>query len=337
MKEVKGTMDKVLVTGATGFIGREVLSQLRAQGKQVTALGRTPPEDKDVPFIKADLTDAVSLEQALGTASFNFIIHTASLPGDTGDPQQMVRVNLNGCHNLLEYARKARVGRFVLTSSISAYEWYPATRFNPPDYMPVDEDHLCRPKDMYSTTKRMQELLALTYHHQYGVPATALRLTAVIGPRGKGGGRGWLSFAQKLDEARSVQVPHFSAQELCHYVDLRDVGRMHLAAAEHPSAVGEIFNCCGPGPTRGNEFAEVLRQLVPGIEVEYDFPWSMAQGGELVFSMSKAKKLIDFEPIHSFADSVKSIKDWVDAGGLGREAAPRNESYTGGIGKMGEN
>lgn len=308
-------MDSVLVTGATGYVGWEVVEQLSALGKEVTALGRTRPA-QEIPFIQADLTDAEGLERNLAGNAFDCIMHIASLPGDTGNPQEMLRVNVNGCLNLLEYGRKIQVKRFVLASSISAYEWYPATKFNPPDYLPVDEAHPCRPRDMYSITKRMQELLAMTYYHQYRVPTAALRLTAVVGPRGKGGGRGWREFAAKLAEGKCVQVPHFSAEELCHYVDLRDVARMFIAAAQHPGAVGEIFNCCGPGPATGLEFMEIVRKLVPGIKVEFGFPWSMAQGGKISFDMSKAKRLMGFEPRYTLADSIKSIKDWIDSGGL---------------------
>lgn len=326
-------MNKILVTGATGYVGREVMRQLKASDKQVTALGRTFPADEKNDFIQADLTDASGLEKALSGRSFDCIMHIASLPGDTGDPQQMVRVNVNGCQNLLEYSRKAQVKRFVLTSSISAYEWYPATSFNPPDYMPVDEKHPCRPKNIYATTKRMQELLVMTYYYQYGLPTTALRLTAVVGPQGRGGGRNWREFAEKLAEGKSVQVPHFSSDELCHYVDLRDVARMHIAAATHPGAVGEIFNCCGPGPTSGSEFAEIVQCLVPGIKVEYGFPWSMAQGGEIAFDMSKAKRLMDFEPRYTLADSIKSIKNWIDAGGLIGETSVLDRTFCAGIKK----
>jgi len=328
-------MERVLVTGATGYVGNEVRRQLIALGKEVTGLGRTLP-DENFSFIQADLTDTSSLERSLSGYSFDCIMHIASLPGDTGDPQQMVRININGCLNILEYARKSKISRFVLASSISAYEWYPATKFNPPDYLPVDEDHPCRPKDMYSTTKRMQELLAITYYHQYGVPVTVLRLTAVVGPHGKGGGRGWWEFAEKLAEGKSVQVPHLSAEELCHYVDLRDVARMFITVAENPKAVGEIFNCCGPGPTRGSEFAEIVKKMVPGIEAEYGFPWSMAQGGEVSFSMSKAKRLIGFEPQYTLADSLKSIKDWIDTGGLKKEKRiTADASYGTGVEKKG--
>ncbi len=325
-------MESVLVTGATGYVGGEVVRQLAALGKEVTALDRMLPREK-LAFIQADLTDVTQLQQALCGRSFDCVMHLASLPSDTGDATQMVQVNVNGCQNILEWARQAKVGRFVLASSISAYEWYPATKFSPPDYMPVDEEHPCRPRDMYSTTKRMQELLAMTYFHQYGLPTTALRLTAVVGPHGRGGGRSWRKFAESLAEGKRVQVPHFSATELCHYVDLRDVARMFIVAGEHPAAVGEIFNCCGPRPTRGSEFAEILERLVPGIEVDFGFPWSMAQGGEIAFDGSKAKKLLDFEPLYTMEDSIRSIKDWVDAGGLQAKSVTCDQEYGAGLAK----
>jgi nucleoside-diphosphate-sugar epimerase len=318
-----------LVTGGTGYVGREIVRQLRAHGKEVTVLSRSAP-DGDLPFIQADCTDRAALDRALGDRRFDAVIHAASLPGDTGDPLQMVSVNIDGLQNMLQFAVRSKAQRFVLTSSVSAYEWYPATKFKAPDYQPVDEEHPCRPRDMYSTTKRMQELLALTYWHQFQLPVVVLRLTAVVGPGGRGGGRGWREFAQQLAGGMLVQIPHFSEEELCHYVDLRDVGRMHIVAAEHPNAVGEVFNCCGPGPTRGSEFAVIVRQLVPGIRVECGFPWSMAQGGEISFSMEKARRLIGFVPELTLEDAVGSIKEWVDAGGL-EDSAGSTERFDGGI------
>jgi nucleoside-diphosphate-sugar epimerase len=324
-------METVLVAGGCGYVGSEAVRQLVALGKKVAALDCSPPE-QDVECIEADLTDAAGLMTALQGRSFDCIMHFASLPGDTGNPTQMVRVNVDGCQNLLECARQLKVARVVVASSISAYEWYPATKFNPPDYMPVDEEHPCRPKDMYSTTKRVQELLALTYYHQFGLGVTVLRLTAVVGPQGRGGGRGWGEFARQLAEGKAVQVPHFSAEELCHYVDRRDVARMFVAAAEHPAAVGQIFNCCGPAPTRGSEFITILQRLSPGIRVDFGYPWSMAQGGEIAFSMAKAERLLGFTPMYTIGDSLRSIKDWIDNGGLTEEKSSRTGSYTAGIG-----
>ena len=242
----------------------------------------------------------------------------------------MVKVNINGCQHLLEFSRKSTVKRFVLASSLSAYEWYPGTKFSPPDYLPVDENHPCRPKDMYSTTKRIQELLTMTYYHQYKVPVTILRLTAVVGPGGKGGGRSWRKFAEQLAEGQKIQIPHFTPEELCHYVDIRDVGRMFLAAAEHPKAIGETFNCAGPKPIRGFEFEEIVKKLIPNIKVEYGFPWSMAQGNEMALDMTKAEKLIGFKPKYTMEDTIKCIKEWIDSGGFEKEPV-KKESFQDGV------
>ena len=312
-------MNNILVTGATGYVGGEVVKQLKKLGKKVTALGRTFPK-KEIIYIQADITDQEELKKALKDKSFNYIMHIASLPGDTGNPLQMVKVNINGCQNILEFARESKAKRFILASSLSACGWYPGTKYNPPDYLPVDEKHLCRPKDMYSTTKRMQELLALTYYYQYKLPITILRLTAVVGPGGKGGGRSWRKFAESLAEGKKIQIPHFSPEELCHYVDNRDVARMFITAVEHPNAIGEIFNCAGPKPIRGFEFAAIVKELVPGIKVEYGFPWSMAQGKEMAIDMTKAEKLINFKPKYTMVETIKSIKEWIDLGGLEKEA-----------------
>jgi len=323
-------VETFLVTGGTGYVGLEIVRQLLALGREVTVLDRSTP-DEDLPFIRADCTDRPALDLALGDRRFDAVIHAASLPGDTGDPQQMVNVNIHGLQNVLQFAVRSKAQRFVLSSSVSAYEWYPATKFKAPDYQPVDEEHPCRPRDMYSTTKRMQELLALTYWHQFQLPVVVLRLTAVVGPGGRGGGRAWREIAEELADGTLVQIPYFSEQELCHYVDLRDVGRMHIVAAEHPNAVGEVFNCCGPGPTWGSEFAAIMRKLAPGIRVECGFPWSMAQGGEISFSMEKARRLIGFVPEFTLEDAVRSIKVWVDAGGLADGSAGSTERFEGGV------
>ncbi len=322
-------MNTVLVAGATGFVGREVARHVAGAGRRVTGLARHGPHSED--FVCTDISNMTQLERALGGAAFDCIMHLASCPGDTGNPEEMVAVNVRGCLNLLEYARRHSCRRFVLAGSISAYEWYPATKFHRADYLPVDEEHPCRPRDMYSTTKFAQELLAGTYHHQYGLDTVCLRLTAVVGPRGRGGGRSWRQFAQALAEGKRVQVPHFSAEEVCHYVDVRDVAHMFLAAAEHPRAAGETFICAGPEPASGHQFVEAVQQLFPGIEVEFGFPWSMAQGEQLYFSMAKARELMGFEPQYHLLDSLRSIKEWIDAGGLEATGEAADTTYAAGV------
>jgi nucleoside-diphosphate-sugar epimerase len=299
-------MAKVLVTGGTGYVGRTLVNALLERGDDVTVFSRSRPT-ADVGWIEGDVKVAAAVWQCVGIRNLDVIYHLASLPGDTGDPKEMIRVNVDGLTCLLDAARATNIGRFVLASSISAYEWYPATKFRPPVRMPVDEDHPCRPQDIYSSTKRIQEILAETYFHQYGLPTTILRLTAVVGPDGSGGGRMWREFADQLREGHKVQVPLLSRDELSHFVDVRDVAAMHIAVADHPAAVGETFNCCAARATRGHEFAQCVKSLVPTAEVEFGYPWSMAQGGEIEFDMAKIKRLVGFVPRYSLEDAVQNI------------------------------
>ena len=325
-------MGKHLVVGGSGYVGQELCRQLADAGEEVFIFGRSQPADASASvWLQGDIVRAESIGRALDGRRFDVIYHAASLPGDTGDPEQMMQVNLMGLLHMLVYARDTGAGRLVLSSSISAYEWYPATPFNPPDCLPVDETHPARPHDMYSSTKRMQEILALTFYRQYNLPVAILRLTAVVGPRGRGGGRSWRAFAEQLAEGRRVEIPHFSMDELCHYVDVRDVARMHILAGTHPRAVGEIFNCCGPAAVRGAEFAEIVQRLVPGIEVDTGYPWSMAQGHELAFDMTKASTLLDFQPWYTLEASIRHIKEWIDAGGLQDTRASAETSFGNGI------
>lgn len=323
-------MDEVLITGCNGFVGKEVVKQLLENNKKITGLDLKKNTEDKFNYIKADITDNKELMGILNNKSFDYIIHLASLPGDTGNPIEMIEINIKGIQNILEFCRKSNIKKFVLASSISAYGWYPATKFDLPDYLPIDEKHPCRPKDMYCTTKFMQELLAMTYYYQYKVPVTILRLSPVVGPKGGGGGRSWFVFAEELASGVKIQIPHFSKKEVCHYVDIRDVARMFIAAAEHPKSKGEIFNCAGPVPTRGDEFEDIVKKLVPGIKVEYGFPWSLAQGGVLEFDISKSQKLLNFKPIYTLADSIKSIKAWVDSGVL-KERKFKDEKYGDGL------
>jgi nucleoside-diphosphate-sugar epimerase len=317
---------KALVIGGSGYVGLELCRQLKTRGDDVTTLNRNPGTS-EIETIQTDITNAEELSRALSRRHFDVLYHVASLPGDTGNPEEMIRVNILGLTHALDYARQAGVERFVLSSSISAYEWYPATKFNPPAYLPVDEEHPCRPKDMYASSKRMQEVLAMTFYYQYQLPVVVLRLTAVVGPGGRGGGRGWREFARQLREGKTVQIPHLSLDEVCHYVDLRDVARMQVAAGEHPQAVGQVFNCCGPKATSGHEFAAILKRHFPKIAVQTGFPWSMAQGNTIEFDMSKAKLSLGFEPRYSLEDSILAIKQWIEAGGLQEQTGQQDQKF----------
>jgi len=306
---------KALVIGGSSYVGNVLLTELIKNKDSVIASYNqniSDNTDTSINWVKIDITDKDDVKKLLNF-DFDIIFHIASLPGDTGDPQEMVRVNINGLQNILDLALEKKVKKFVLSSSVSAMGWYPPdTKFEKPDYLPVDEKHPCRPKDMYAATKNMQEILAFTYYHQYKLPLTALRLTLVIGTEGRGGGALWKEFAISMKEGKEIQLPVFSTSEIQHFVDIRDVAKMHIAAAENEKSTGEIFNCCGPEPFTGEEFRKIIEDLCPGIKIKLDFPYSISGGDKLYFDMRKAEELLDFKPKYKLADSMKYLKMWID-------------------------
>jgi len=310
-------MTKALVVGGTGYVGRELVRQLLDRKNEVSVLSRGQPI-KEVEWLRADMADKESLLSKLEGKSYDVVYHVASLANDTGNPEEMIKVNIVGLTNMLEFVRKSRVKRFVLSSSVSAYGWYPATKFQKPLYMPVDENHAVRPKDMYCATKRMQEILALTFYHQYKVPVTILRLCGVVGPVGPqeaGGGRMWKSLSLQMKKGKEIHLPLFAPEEKGHFVDNRDVAAMHILVGEHPRATGEIFNCCGPKATTGKEFAALVEEIIPTANVKFGYPWGVAQG-VIEFDMSKMERLLGYRPHYTISDSLRFIFDWVNKGGL---------------------
>lgn len=322
------TRGTYLVIGGSGYVGAEIVRQLRAAGVDVTVLDlqRT---DQQAPFLKANITSASNMARVLKGRTFDYFLYLAALPGDTGNPRQMVRVNVAGCVNVLECARKMKPKRVVLTSSVCAYGWYPTLVFKKPERLPVDEKHPCNPQEMYGTTKRMQELLALTYHHQFGVITTILRPTVIIGPPllSNVGARGWRKIIKTAEEGKEVRIPQLSEKTIGHFVDVRDVARMHTEAAHHPGAVGEIFNCCGPTPTSGRDLVDAIREQYPKASVRFEFPpsdaetktgypWSPASDGQLTFDMSKARRIMGFEARYSIADTIRATREWIKTHGL---------------------
>ena len=94
---------EVLVVGGTGWVGEEVVSQLLSKNDNVTLLvHKSSTNYKNVQIIKSDISNNEQIKSDLSDRNFEVIFHVASLPGDTGDPRQMMDVNVNGLLNLLE-------------------------------------------------------------------------------------------------------------------------------------------------------------------------------------------------------------------------------------------
>lgn len=187
---------RLLVTGCAGFIGSEVCRLALRRGHAVTGVDnvndaydvrlkrwrlRQLQATRSFRFLKADITQARPMREAFTVARPDVVLNLAARAGvreSLKDPQSYVDTNITGTLTLLEAARKADVGRFVLASSSSLYGSHNRRPFR-------ETANTDRPLSPYAATKKAAEALLATYNHLYGINGAALRYFTVYGPAGR--------------------------------------------------------------------------------------------------------------------------------------------------------
>ena len=300
---------RVLVTGASGFVGRHLLAALRAAGHETIAAGG--PHDP-APFVPLDLHDAASVERVVGAAAPGAIVHLAGqafVPQSMSDPLGTLGVNASGTAYLLEAARafrdRTRVPLRVLV--ISSAEVYGLQR---PERMPLDENAVAHPGNPYAASKLAAEVYALAWTRAFALDVLVARPFNHIGP-GQDARFAIPSFARQLAEIAAgapavMKVGNLEAQR--DFLDVRDVCAAYvlLVANARP---GEVYNVCSGRPVA---IREVLRQLITiahvPVEVRDD-PERMRPSDLPILSgdATKMRAATGWEPGIALATSLRDI------------------------------
>ena len=186
---------KVLVTGSAGFIGMHTARRLLGDGHDVVGVDNLNPY-YDVALkrarlrqllhdrfrqIELDLVDSAATRSLFERERFDGVVHLAAQPGvrhSLVDPHAYTTNNITGFLNVLEGARHAPPAHLVYASSSSVY--------GSGSVLPFSEDQPAdQPVSLYAATKRANELMAHSYSHLFGIPATGLRFFTVYGPWGR--------------------------------------------------------------------------------------------------------------------------------------------------------
>ncbi|MGD2067646.1 MAG: NAD-dependent epimerase/dehydratase family protein [Gemmatimonadota bacterium] len=266
-------MRRILVTGAGGQIGSELVPALRERygDGNVLATDIRPPGDELMdggPFQLLDATDALSVGAAAVRFHADTIYHLAAILSAVGerDPRLAYQVNMGGTVAVLEVARDQGCAVFV-PSSIAAFG--PGT---PPD--PTPQDTLQRPTSMYGVTKVSGELLCDYYHLRYGVDTRGVRYPGIIshGAPPGGGTTDWAVdiFWHAVDEGRYTCFLAADAQlDMMYMPDAvraaievmeADPGRL-----EHRNAFNVTAMQLAP-----EDLAAAIAERVPRFEIEYE-------------------------------------------------------------------
>lgn len=314
---------KILVTGGAGFIGSNLCDFFVKKGHEVTCLdnfatGRLE-NIKDLldnhsdkfRLVVGDIRRLSDCREAV--TGIECVFHEAALgsvPRSIKDPITTNEVNVSGFINMLVASCEARIKRFVFAASSSAYG-------DSPD-LPKTEDKVGHQLSPYAVSKYVDELYAHAFSLNYGLEYIGLRYFNVFGPR------------QNPNGEYAAVIPTFINQMLRHgvlevngdgkfsrdftYIDnILRINELALMTS-NPAAINQIYNAACGERTSLNQLISCLSEIMgaegtPKPKVVHrprrkgDIPHSLA-------SISKARKLLDYEPVCSFREGLSRTWDW---------------------------
>ncbi|MEL4106565.1 SDR family oxidoreductase [Oscillospiraceae bacterium WX1] len=317
LKFPKGT--SFLVTGGAGFIGSNLCEAILALGCRVVCLDNlSTGKAENINFLRNHplMTflngDIRALDDCLeATQGIDFVLHQAawgSVPRSVKEPLLYEEINIRGTLNMLEASRQNGVKRFVYASSSSVYGDEPS--------LPKTEGREGRLLSPYAVTKRVCEEYAALYTRLYGLETIGLRYFNVFGKR------------QDPDGDYAAVIPRFIRQLLRReppmiygdggqsrdFTFVNNVVEANLKACLAPGdAVGEVFNIAYGGRAY---LIDVYNTLKIALSSDIEPQFMPERPGDIRHSaadISKAKRLLGYDPQFSFEDGIRQAIDWYKA------------------------
>ncbi|MFH1789408.1 MAG: SDR family NAD(P)-dependent oxidoreductase [Candidatus Altiarchaeota archaeon] len=308
----------VLVTGGAGFIGSHVCEKLLSRGEEVVCVDDLNdfynPEVKkrnlaeleceDFKFVKADITEKASVSKAFdGVES---VIHLAARAGvrpSIKNPQVYVKVNVEGTLNLLELCREKNIDNFVFGSSSSVYGVNEKVPFS-------EEDKVDNQISPYASSKLAGEALCHVYHHLYGMNISCLRFFTVYGPRGRPD-MAVYKFTKAISEGEPIPV-FGDGKAKRDYTYVSDIADGVVAAWEKKLGY-EIINL---GDSKTVELSYLISLIDDALGKKAVIEKKPVQAGDVPITyanISKAKKLLGYEPKVKIEEGIPLFVDWYNS------------------------
>ncbi|MEU5931796.1 NAD(P)-dependent oxidoreductase [Micromonospora sp. NPDC047187] len=286
---------RVVVTGATGKLGRAVGAHLRAVGVDVLAVDRAggrDPRDVNGEFLLVDLTDYGQVVEAFTggadehAGGVDAIVHLAAVPAPGLMSNATTFANNSAAtYNVFAAARTAGIKRVVWASS----ETVLGLPFDtPPPYAPVDEEYAPRPESTYSLNKALEEEMAR--HFCRWDPELVM-----VG----------LRFSNVMDVEDYAPFPSFDADprlrrwNLWGYIDARDGAQAVERALAHDQPGADVFVIANADTVMSRSSASLMAEVYPGVEIRKELGEH-----ETLLSIDKARRVLGYEPQHSWRDHV---------------------------------
>jgi UDP-N-acetylglucosamine 4-epimerase len=318
-----------LVTGVAGFIGSNLLEALLRLNQKVTGLDNFstgyrhnleqveelvgPEAWRNFTFIEGDIRRLDDCASACNKV--DFVLHEAALgsvPRSIEDPILTHENNISGFLNMLVASRDASVKRFVYAASSSTYGDHPG--------LPKVESVIGKPLSPYAVTKYVNELYADVFARCYGTSSIGLRYFNIFGPRQDPNGAyaavipQWVSALIK-NQTLYINGDGETSRDFC-FIDNVVQANLLAALADSPEAVNQVYNVALNERTSLNQLYDMMHSLLlkqfPHLQ-EHRPQYVNFREGDVRHSqadISKAGKLLGFEPTHRIDEGLKQAMDW---------------------------
>ena len=338
----------VLVTGAAGFIGSNLVMELLKTVTPVTVVGldnmndyydvsikeyrlaeidklaATKTDSKWV-FVKGNLADRALIDRLFAEYSFAVVVNLAAQAGvrySITNPDVYIESNIIGFYNVLEACRNHPVEHLVYASSSSVYGTNKKIPYS-------TDDKVDNPVSLYAATKKSNELMAHAYSKLYNIPSTGLRFFTVYGPAGRPD-MAYFGFTNKLREGKTIEIFNFgNCKRDFTYVDDIVTGVKHVMQNAPEKQNGEdglplppyrVYNIGNNSPENLLDFVTILQEelLRAGVlPQDYDFEAHKKlvpmQPGDVPITYADTSALerdFGFKPSTSLRIGLRRFAEW---------------------------
>jgi nucleoside-diphosphate-sugar epimerase len=306
---------KVLVTGASGFIGSHLCEELLRKGFEITGVDAlTDYYSKEIKLRNMENAGKHEkfrfVNERIEKIGFiddevEFIFHLAAQPGVRASWGKSfdvyVRDNILATQHLLELCRGHKnLGKFIYSSSSSIY--------GDAEAFPTPEDSIPKPVSPYGVTKLAGEHLCELYHSNYEIPTVSLRYFTVFGPRQRPD-MAFHKFIKAILEGSMIEV-YGDGKQSRDFTFVQDVVQANLLAMKG-STVHSTFNIGGGNQATVNEVIEILQEL---IGKKANVVYQEKAKGDVKSTKAdtrRARKELVFEPGFSLENGLKKEIDWI--------------------------
>ncbi len=310
----------VLVAGGAGYIGSHVVLELLEAGHQVVVLDNLSSGHEinlfpAAHFAKLDLLDRAGLQALFEVSRFDAVVHLAALKAANDSmhqPERYSHQNITGSLNLIQAASAGGVRLFAFSSSAAVY--------GEPEYLPVDEQHPCRPENYYGFTKLQIEQQLAWFSRLRGMRCACLRYFNAAGYDIEGRVRGLerdprnlipivLEVAVGLRPQLDIFGQDYDTPDgtcLRDYVHVSDLARAHVQVLEHMAAHDRDLTL-NLGSDEGHSVTEVLKVAEQVVGHPLPHAYVARRAGDparLIASSARARQLLGWSPRHSSLETM---------------------------------